>query len=236
MGTLRIISRSSQPFADRAEAGRLLARQLQSMGAATEGTVVLGIPRGGIILAFEIARARKADLDIVLSRKMRAPGNPELAIGAVSEDGKLFLNRELVERIGVGDKYIREEQARQMAEIARRSGLIRAVLPRVPLSGKDVIVTDDGIATGATMQAALRTVSQERPSRLIGAVPVGPEDTLMELARDADEFICLRSPPDFAAVGQFFRIFPQIEDEEVVAIMQEEASRKGLAGEKPRPV
>lgn len=233
MGKLTIVSRSSQPYADRAEAGLLLARQLQNMGLAKPGMVVLGIPRGGIILAYEIAHVINADLDIVLSRKMRAPGNPELAIGAASENGKIFLHRELVETIGVGEKYIREEQARQMAEIARRSELIRAVLPRVPLSGRDVIVTDDGIATGATMQAALWTVAQEKPSRLIGAVPVGPEDTLSELARDADEFVCLRSPPDFAAVGQFFRVFPQIEDEEVVAIMQEEARRKGISVGKP---
>lgn len=234
MGTLSIVSHSSQPFTDRTEAGRLLARQLQSTSVAHRGMVVLGIPRGGIILAWEIARAVDADLDIVLSRKLGAPGNPELAIGAIAEDGKVFLHRMLVENLGVSDSYIREEQARQMAEIARRSELIRRILPRVPLAGREVIVTDDGIATGATMQAALWSVSQERPSRLIGALPVGPEDTLMALARDADDLICLRSPPEFAAVGQFYRFFPQIEDKEVFAIMQEEARRKGLAGETPR--
>jgi putative phosphoribosyl transferase len=235
MGNLSIVSHSSQPFTNRAEAGRLLGRQLQSMGMAPENMVVLGIPRGGIVVAKEIARAIDADLDIVLSRKLGAPGNPELAIGAVAEDGKVFLQQRVVENLRVSDNYIREEKIRQMTEIARRSELIRRILPRIPLAGRDIIVTDDGIATGATMQAALWVVTQERPSRLICAVPVGPEDTLMDMAKDADDVLCLRSPPGFAAVGQFYRFFPQTEDEEVFAIMQEEAGRKGITGEIPRP-
>jgi len=233
MGNLNIVSYSSEPFTDRAEAGRLLARQFQGTGMAHEGMVVIGIPRGGVILAWEIARVIDADMDIVLSRKLGAPGNPELAIGAVSEEGKVFLNRRLVENLGVSDSYILKEQAYQMTEIARRSGLIRRILPHVPLAGRNVIVTDDGIATGATMRAALWSVSQEKPSRLLCALPVGPEDTLMDLARDADDVICLRSPPGFAAVGQFYRFFPQIEDEEVLTIIREEARRKSFTGETP---
>ena len=231
MGTLHIVSRNYAPFIDRKEAGTLLGQELLNEGISGPGIVVLGIPRGGLVVAREVARILNADLDIVLSRKLGAPGNPELAIGAVAEDGKVFLHRMLVENLGVSDAYIQEEKARQMAEIARRSVLIRRVLPKVPLARKHVIVTDDGVATGATMQAALWVVKQEKPSRLTGALPVGPEETLASLAQDADEITCLRAPYGFSAVGQFYRIFPQTEDIEVLAIMREEAARKSAAKE-----
>lgn len=198
------------------------------------GIIVLGIPRGGLAVAREVAHTLDADLDIVLSRKLGAPGNPELAIGAVAEDGKVFLHRMLMDSLGVSDVYIQEEKTRQMAEIARRSDLIRRIFPGVPLAGRVVIVTDDGVATGATMQAALWVAKQEKPSRLICALPVGPEDTIIGLSQDVDDTICLRSPPDFAAVGQFYRIFPQVEDDEVLAIMRKEAQRKSTAKEAPR--
>lgn len=231
MGTLNITSRSSTPFLDRTEAGILLGRELLNKGMVHPGMVVLGIPRGGLAVAREIAQALDADLDIVLSRKLGAPGNPELAIGAVAEDGKVFLHRMLVDSFRVSDAYIQEEKTQQMAEIARRSALIRRILPKVPLAGKEVIVTDDGVATGATMQAALWVARQEKPSRLICALPVGPEDTLVALSQNADSIICLRSPFSFAAVGQFYRIFPQVEDSEVLATMREEAQRKSATGE-----
>ena len=234
MGTLSIISRSSLPFADRTEAGILLGRELLNEGIMHPGIVVLGIPRGGLAVAREVAHTLDADLDIVLSRKLGAPGNPELAIGAVAEDGKVFLHRMLMDSLGVSDAYIQEEKTRQMAEIARRSDLIRRILFGVPLTGRVVIVTDDGVATGATMRAALWVAKQEKPSRLICALPVGPEDTIIGLSQDADDTICLRSPPDFAAVGQFYRIFPQVEDDEVLAIVRKEAQRKSTAKEAPR--
>lgn len=234
MGTLSIISRSSLPFADRTEAGILLGRELLNEGIMHPGIVVLGIPRGGLAVAREVAHTLDADLDIVLSRKLGAPGNPELAIGAVAEDGKVFLHRMLMNSLGVSDAYIQEEKTRQMAEIARRSDLIRRILSGVPLTGRVVIVTDDGVATGATMQAALWVVKQEKPSRLICALPVGPEDTIIGLSQDAGDTICLRSPPDFAAVGQFYRIFPQVEDDEVLTIVRKEAQRKSAAKEAPR--
>lgn len=234
MGTLSIISRSPLPFADRTEAGILLGRELLNEGIMHPGIIVLGIPRGGLAVAREVAHTLDADLDIVLSRKLGAPGNPELAIGAVAEDGKVFLHRMLMDSLGVSDVYIQEEKTRQMAEIARRSDLIRRIFPGVPLAGRVVIVTDDGVATGATMQAALWVAKQEKPSRLICALPVGPEDTIIGLSQDVDDTICLRSPPDFAAVGQFYRIFPQVEDDEVLAIMRKEAQRKSTAKEAPR--
>jgi putative phosphoribosyl transferase len=232
MGDIHIIDHNYQPFSDRSEAGYLLGRYLRSTGLVRENTVVLGIPRGGIIVAREIARTVAADLNIVLARKIGAPGNPELAIGAVTEDGRLFLHPVLVKKLGVSETYIQAEKKRHLQEISRRAELIRHILPALPLSGRDVIIVDDGIATGATMQAGLLAVEGEAPSRLTCAIPVAPEDTLTDLAQEADNVVCYRSPPGFAAVGQFYLNFPQIEDEEVLAIMREEAARKGISGEK----
>ncbi|MFH1639110.1 MAG: phosphoribosyltransferase family protein [Chloroflexota bacterium] len=230
MSILRIISYASKPFYDREEAGRLLAGELQGFTGAE--TVVLGIPRGGFVIAREIAHALSARLDIVLSRKLGAPGNPELAIGAVAEDGRLFLHEEMIQRLRISDTYLEQEKQRQVAEIARRTGLIRRILPRVSLEGKLTIITDDGVATGATMHAALWTARQEHPRRLVTALPVGPEETLRNLARDADETICLRSPPGFVAVGQFYTRFSQVEDDEIIAMIKDEQQRKKNGREK----
>lgn len=229
MGTAHIISRSSELFRDRQEAGRLLAQQLVEMHG--KKAIVLGIPRGGIIVARELARALDAELDIVLSHKLRTPGRQELALGSIAEDGKLFLNQALVQELGVGQSYIQREGAQQFAEIKRRSELIRRIRPKVPLKGKLVIVTDDGVATGATTQAALWAVRQEKPSRLIAAIPVGAEETIMRLAEDADEMVCLRVPPYFAAVGQFYVRFDQVEDKEMLEILKKEVERQ--SGTKP---
>jgi predicted phosphoribosyltransferase len=225
MGTLRIVSHSEEAFRDRVAAGQLLAKELA--GWRGQRVVVLGIPRGGLVVACELARAIDADLDIVLSRKLRTPGHEELAMGAVSEDGKVFLNDEVVTEMGISrnSSYLRREQEIQMQEIARRAELIRRVRPKVPIEGRVAIVTDDGVATGATMQAAVWAARQEHPSRLVVALPVGPEDTVSRLAQDADEVMCLRVPPYFAAVGQFYLRFGQVEDEEVLAILKEEYRR-----------
>lgn len=223
-GKVRIISRSEEPFADRKEAGVALGGELKNL--AKKGAVVLGIPRGGIVVAKEVAWLLSVDLDIVLSRKLGAPGNPELAIGSVSEDGKLFLHKLLVMELGVSQDYIEQEKVCQMAEIARRTRLIRDVLPKAPLKGRLVIVTDDGVATGATMKAALWSCRQENPQKLIAAVPVGPEETLTELAQDCDELICLKAPFSFSAVGEFYAVFTQVEDDEVIKLLREEQSRR----------
>jgi predicted phosphoribosyltransferase len=225
MNTLRIISYSDEPFRNRLEAGQLLGHELRNWRG--QSAVVLGIPRGGLIVARELARVLDADLDIVLSRKLRAPGNPELAIGAVTEDGKLFLDEMLIREMGVESTYIRQEKERQLLEIARRTEQSRQILPKVPLKGRLVIVTDDGVATGATMQAALWAARQEHPKKLIAALPVGPEETVRRLAQDADEMICLRTPSFFSAVGEFYIQFDQVEDEEMLTILREEHQRKG---------
>ncbi|MDO8577734.1 MAG: phosphoribosyltransferase family protein [Dehalococcoidales bacterium] len=219
MGEIRIISTSSTGFENREEAGRLLAAELSEYH--NQNAVVLGIPRGGIVPAREIARALDAELDIVLARKLRMLGFEELAIGSVAEDGKLFLNHEVVGQFGVVEAYIQQEKAHQLAEIKRRTELFRRVRPKVPLKGRIVIVTDDGVATGATAQAALWSVRLEHPKKLVVAMPVGPEDTIRRLAEDVDEMLCLRVPPLFSAVGQFYEQFNPVEDEDVLRILGE---------------
>ena len=220
MGELHILSRSSEPFKDRREAGRLLANELSDYRG--KGAVVLGIPRGGIIVAQEAAHNLEAELDIILAHKLRTPTHAELAMGSIAEDGKLFLNEELIEELGIDEAHIQQEKISQMAEIRRRTELFRSVRPRVALGNRIVIVTDDGVATGATTQAALWAVRLEKPEKLIAAFPVGPEDTIKRLAKDVDEMICLRTPPFFAAVGQFYISFEPVEDDEVLEILKEE--------------
>ncbi len=218
MGTVRVLSHSPVPFADRREAGRLLAGELERFRA--DRPVVLGIPRGGVVVAAEIAKHLDAELDIVLSRKIGAPGNPELAIGALAEDGHLFLDQQLAARLGVSQGFIAREQGRQLEEIARRVALFRAARPKVPLGGRVVIVADDGLATGATMQAALWVARRDRPRSTVAAVPVGAVDTIERLSGGVDELVCLRAPEDFGAVGRFYRRFDQVEDDEVLAILE----------------
>lgn len=224
MAKVRIISTSGEPFTDREEAGRLLADELR--GYRGQRAVVLGIPRGGIIVAREIARELDAELDIVLAHKLRTPGHEELAMGSVAEDGKVFLNQEVVGELGVGEAYVQQEKSRQLAEIRRRTELFRGARSKVTLKGRIVIVTDDGVATGATTQAALWAVRLEQPEKLIAAMPVGPEDTIRRLAKDVDEMLCLRAPL-FGAVGQFYRQFHPVEDQDVLEILREESTREG---------
>ncbi len=227
MGTLRKISNSSEPFATREEAARLLADELT--GYAGVDAVVLGIPRGGIIVAAELARRLDADFDVVVARKLGAPMNPELAIGAVSENGQLFLDRSILSYVGADEEYIAEEKQRQQTVIGERLESYRKTLPRMPLEGRVVIVTDDGVATGATMIAALRGVRAEDSGKLIAALPVGPDDTLARLAKEADETICLHVPPYFGALGRFYNDFTQVDDREIIEILEQQAQRRWTA-------
>jgi putative phosphoribosyl transferase len=220
---LRILSRSSEPFRDRDEAGILLARELVEYKG--RNAVVLGILRGGIVMADIIAREIDAELDIVLAHKLRTPGHEELAMGSVSEDGKVFLNPRVVQEIGMPESFIEREKEIQLAEIRRRAEVFRPVRSKIPLKDRIVIVTDDGIATGATTQATFWAVRSEKPRMLIAAIPVGPEDNVRKLAQDVDVMICLRTPPMFQAVGQFFMRFSQVEDEDVLRILKESQKR-----------
>jgi putative phosphoribosyl transferase len=221
---VRIVCRSGVPFRNRVEAGLLLVKELLNLKG--QNAVVLGVPRGGIVIAEVVARGIDADLDIVLSRKLGAPGQSELAVGALAENGDVFLNERVVDGLSVSDSYIEQEKARQTIEIQRRSRLIRSVLPRVPLQGRIVVVTDDGVATGATLQAAVWAINDENPQKIIAAIPVASAEAVERLAEDVDEIVCLRLPEDFMAVGQFFSEFNQVTDDEVVSILRQEVERK----------
>jgi putative phosphoribosyl transferase len=187
---------------------------------------VLGIPRGGLVVAQEVARVLHGDLDIVLARKLRAPNNPELAIGAITEDGTGFVDEGISAAVGVSPAYLQQEEQEQLAEVRQRLKRVREVLSKTPMKGREVIVTDDGVATGSTMQAALWAARQENPSLLTCALPVAPEDTARRLKDSCDELLVLRAPADFAAVGRFYLRFGQTTDEEVLSILHDEAKRR----------
>ncbi|HEG44451.1 MAG TPA: phosphoribosyltransferase [Phycisphaerales bacterium] len=225
MGRLHIISTDSEPFSSRAEAGRLLAEQLEQFRG--KETVVCGIPRGGVVIARQLAETLDVPMDIVLSHKLGAPGNPELAIGAVCEDGKLFVDEVISSYVGANNSYIENEKTNQLSQMSARVHRCREILEKVPLEGRTVIVTDDGIATGATMQAAIWAVRQDRADRVIVAVPVGPADSIKKLAEDADEIVCLKMPPYFGAIGRFYLEFTQVDDDELMEILKSQSKRRG---------
>jgi predicted phosphoribosyltransferase len=208
-------------FNNRAEAGSLLVERLRDTDTDSEKPLVLAIPRGGIEVGAAIARGLGCELDVVLSRKLRAPQQPELALGAVSESGVVYLNRFAAAMTNAGNAYVEAERTKQLAEIDRRRKMFRAVRPQADVRGHTVILTDDGIATGATMIAALKTVRASGAKKLIVAVPVGPTDRIKALRPLCDRVECLIEPADFWAVGQFYRDFEQVSDERVVEILQE---------------
>ncbi len=213
-------SYSERAFADRHEAGRRLAQRLLPLEG--ERPVVLALPRGGVPVAFEVAKALRAPLDLVLVRKLGAPFNPELAVGAVVDGGSPFclLNDDVVRALGVSDEYLATEEAHQLAEIERRRALYLGDRPRPSLAGRTVVLVDDGIATGATMKAAIAAARQARAARVIVATPVAPADTVAELRELADAVVVLMTPDGFAAVGQFYADFTQVEDAEVVELLR----------------
>ena len=205
-------------FRNRAEAAHLLAQRLQ--GQELQDPLVLAIPRGGVVTGAVLARELGAELDVVLARKLRAPGQPELAVGAVAEEGQVHLNQAIEEHLGLTEEYVARERAHQLNEIARRKELFRAVRPPAPLAGRSVIVTDDGIATGATMSAALQVARAQKPHELIVAVPVASPDRLEEIRRRCDEVICLLAPRSFWAIGQFYKDFSPVEDAEALELLR----------------
>ena len=207
-------------FRDRKEAGRLLAEALSFLKAKKEDVLVLAIPRGGVVVAKEVADALGAPLDIVITRKVGAPGNPELAIGAVTQEGEVITDPELVGMLGVSDDYVNEQAARQVDEIGRRMREYRGDRPYPSLAGKTVVVVDDGIATGSTTRAAIQSVKKRKAAVVILAVPVGPPDTVAKLSKIADRVVCLSTPEPFYAIGEFYNEFEQVGDDTVREILR----------------
>ena len=217
-------------FYNREDAALRLANRLKDR--ALRDPLVLAIPRGGVIIGAVLAHELGADLDAVLSRKLRAPAQPELAIGAISEQGQVYLNEHAEEVLGFDGSYLAEERRHQLAEIAWRKALYRKVRPPAPVKGRSVIITDDGIATGSTMIAALRTTRAQNPHELIVAVPVASPERLEEVERWCDEVVCLYAPESFWAIGQFYEDFTQVDDEQVVDLLRKfgDASKPHEAG------
>ncbi|UCH76032.1 MAG: phosphoribosyltransferase [Rhodospirillales bacterium] len=206
-------------FADRADAGRQLAARLARF--KDKDPVVLALPRGGVPIGREVASVLGAPMDLILVRKIGAPGQPELALGAVVDGAQpeLVINEDVKTMLHVSADYIAKEEARQLAEIKRRRELWLGSRQRVSIAGKTALIVDDGIATGATVRAALHAVRRAGPARLVLAAPVAPPDTVERLRDDADEIVCLATPDPFWAISVFYGSFPQVADSEVSALM-----------------
>ncbi len=207
-------------FTDRRDAGKRLAAKLTHY-KNNPSAIVLGIPRGGVVVAQEIARALDVPLDVFITRKLGAPMNAELAIGAVASDGAVLLDQQLIQQLHISPKFIEHERAKQMREMQRRLEMYRRGKPPLGLQNKIVILVDDGIATGATVFAALRALKNKNPTRVILAVPVAPRQVLPQLRAACDELELLDAPEPFVAVGYFYQDFEQVTDEEVVRILSE---------------
>ncbi len=198
-------------FKDRKEAGRLLAESLSFL-RGDKNVIVLAIPRGGVIVGKEVADAIGAPLDLIITRKIGAPGNPELAVGAVTQDGELIIEPELVRMLRVPDSYLVREGAEQSAEVSRRMRSYRGDRPAPDPVGKTVVIVDDGVATGSTVRAAIQSVRRMKAAIVILAVPVGPPESIAKLSKLADRVICLETPEPFYAIGGFYGEFGQVED------------------------
>ncbi len=203
-----------QPFADRRDAGRLLASHLETY-AGRDDVIVLALPRGGVPVGYEVARALKAPMDVFLVRKLGTPGHRELAMGAIASGGVRVLNDDVVRWYGIPDAAIEAVASEETQELRRREGAYRQDRPAPELANRVVILIDDGLATGSTMLAATRAVRAHNPSRVVVAVPVGAGQSCSEIAAVADEVICALMPEPFTAVGQWYVDFDQTEDDEV---------------------
>jgi predicted phosphoribosyltransferase len=205
-------------FRDRKEAGKRLAAELKRF--SEKKIMVLAIPRGGVVVGYEIAKVLNAPLDIVVPRKLRAPNQPELAIGAITEDGTVILEKQIVNSLNVSNDYIRMESQRQKSEIERRLRAYKGEEEIADLTGYHIILVDDGIATGSTMKAAVASVRKRGAKSIILSIPVASSRALNILEREVDEIVCLYTPQIFFAIGQFYQEFEQTSDEEVKELLE----------------
>ena len=204
-------------FLDRVEAGQKLAEKL--LKYKDMGPIVLAIPRGGVVVASEVASALSCRLDLVIPRKIGAPNNPELAVGALAKEGAVILNEDLTKSLNISPDYLREEIEKQVVEIKRRRKEYLGDRSSIDLRGKTVILVDDGLATGYTSLAAIKAVREDKPEKVVLAVPVAPREAIERLKNEVDELICLETPELFFAVGQFYYDFSQTTDEQVAEIL-----------------
>jgi len=213
----------SMRFHDRAEAGKELSARLAAYAGRTD-LLVLALPRGGVPVAFEVARALRAPLDVYLVRKLGVPGHPELAMGAIASGGVRVLNRETVQALGIPRRIIDVVAAREQAELKRRERAYRDDLPPPDARGRTVILVDDGLATGATMRAAVTALRQQEPARIVVAVPIAASSVCAELGAEVDEIVCAVTPDPFYAVGLWYEDFSPITDDEVRELLRRAAS------------
>lgn len=209
----------SLPYLDRSEAGVRLAAYLQEY-RSSPNTIVIALPRGGVPVAYEVARLLEIPLDITYPRKIGAPGNVEYAIGAVTEEGKGIFHQDVIDSLGVSDEYIKKTIEEERIKAGARLKLYRSGRPPLDVSGKRVLIVDDGIATGSTMEAAITSLKALGASEIVVCVPVGPPDSVRRIEARVDRVVCLATPLGFYAVGQFYQTFGQTSDEEVIELME----------------
>ena len=205
-------------FRDRVEAGKKLGATLKA--EVGKEAVVLAIPRGGVVVAEEVADALGAPLDVVVTRKISPPGEPEYALGAVTQDGEVIMDRQAAESLGAGREYLDREIAKKREEVRERTRKFRGDRPFPTIEGKTVIVVDDGIATGSSVGAAVMSLKKMRPKEIVVAVPVAPSDAVETLSDDGYRVVCLETPGPFFSIGEFYGDFEQVDDEEVHKILE----------------
>jgi putative phosphoribosyl transferase len=209
-----------EPYRDRQEGGRLLAKRLLQLQIDFTEALILGLPRGGVVVAYEIALALNAELDVFVVRKLGTPFQPELAMGAIAEGGMLLLNDAVVNYLSISKATIEEIAKKELLELQRREKLYRNSRPSPIIADRTVIVVDDGLATGATMKVAVRALKRKKPAKLLVAAPVGAPNSCIDMQDEVDQVICLKMPDSFGAVGSWYEKFDQTTDDEVTTLLQ----------------